>query len=351
MKKIGLLSFPTAVNQGAYLQIYALKSKTEELGCEVRVLNYRNRTHYLNELKSLFVKKNPIEIYNNLKRFITFRKAQKRLGMRNLTFDVSKLKTNDLDVVSIGADIVWNYGTPFLGHDPIYFGNALESERVISYAPSMGDSEEQKLPLYVKANINNFSHRSARDNNTKSIVNSLGLDCELVLDPTLIIDWSKHEIETYKYNFKYLLVYAFTFTEEDVDALVKYARDKNLKIVSMCFNKKLKWCDINLMNIDPLEFLYIYKKAEFVFTSTFHGLLFSLKYKRQFLLRDNKTVHNKVVTLVSLLGLQNNVLDGDVTVSEIFDRISVGIDYEKVNLILDLLIEDSIKYYSEAIHD
>lgn len=350
MKKIGLLSFPTAINHGAYLQIYALKVKVEELGHSVRILNYRNETHYRNEIKSLFFKKNPLEILYNIKRFLKFKRAQKRFHMSKLVHKSDDMKTNDLDIISIGADIVWNYETNFLGHDSIYFGKGLNSKRIISYAPSMGDSTYEKVPKYVTDNLSLFSHKSARDNNTKSIVESLSGSCELVLDPTLIVNWKDHEINTFNFDFKYILIYAFAMTDNDINAITAYAKKYDLKIVSICFNKKYSWCDVNIISIDPLEFLYVYKNSEFVFTSTFHGFLFSLKYNKNFVLRDNKTVHNKVVTLVEQLHLYDRLLSTDLSTSEILSLMDAEMDYKKINKELNLLIDKSVNYLKGAIN-
>ena len=55
--KIGILSFPSACNHGAYLQVYALREYLREKKYDVEVINYRNKRHYFNELKSLFLKK------------------------------------------------------------------------------------------------------------------------------------------------------------------------------------------------------------------------------------------------------------------------------------------------------
>ncbi|TDR13074.1 polysaccharide pyruvyl transferase family protein [Marinomonas communis] len=351
MKKVGLLSFPTAINHGAYLQVFALKKQLEDFGLEVKVLNYRNKRHYYNELRSLFFKKNFSVLFINLKRFYKFRKAQKRFEMSGMTFDSEDLKTKELDLVSIGADIVWNYGTPFLGYDPIYFGQGLNSKRVISYAPSMGDSDISELPDYVKNNITNFSHVSARDENTKKITEMMFQTCPLVLDPTLLINWEGYEIDAFRYSFEYILVYAFSYTESDKLAILKLAEENGLRIVSICFNEKLSWCHENIMVLDPLEFLSIYSKAKYVFTSTFHGLLFSLKYEKQFVLRDNKTVHNKVSTIIKLLDLHERVIAEDKSVDEIYGILTDEINYEKVNDTLDSLIEDSKRYLKYAIEN
>jgi hypothetical protein len=351
MKKVGLLSFPTAVNHGAYLQIFALKKQCEEFGAEVTILNYRNKTHYINELRSLFFKRKLSVLWVNFQRFMKFRKAQKRFEMSNITFDSNNLKTEKYDIVSVGADIVWNYGTSFLGHDPIYFGKGVNSKRMISYAPSMGDSNIHELPDYVKGNISSLSHVSARDENTKNIVETMLESCPLVLDPTLIIDWKEHEIDTFNYSFDYILIYAFTYTESDKSAILKLAKDNGMKIVSICFNEKLSWCDENIMVIDPLEFLSVYSKAKFIFTSTFHGLLFSLKYKKQFVLRDNKTVHNKIITIINRLDLHERVINGDESKDQVYDIFCNQIDYTKVDEKLDSLIRNSKRYLKNAIEN
>lgn len=307
-KKIGILTFPTVVNHGAYLQVFALWKHLQAEGHSVEVINYRNKRHLKNEYKALFVKKNVSNIPMNIKRFFKFKKAQERFGMKKLTTDVKSLDTSDFDIVIVGADIVWNYSTPFVGHDPIYFGKGLENKTLISYAASMGNSDVNKsIPSYVKEGVASFSSVSVRDQNSAGILEKLNFASEIVLDPCLIFDYSDYEIKP-KLKEEYLLIYAFEHTEKDISEIKEFAKSNSLKIISIGFNKKYSWCDENIMVLDPLEFLGYYSNASYVFTSTFHGILFAIKYNKKFAIRMNFTIERKANTILKELKLEGQII-------------------------------------------
>jgi hypothetical protein len=317
-KRIGILSFPTACNHGAYLQVYALQKYLISEGYHVDIINYRNRRHFLNEMRSMFLKKNIITIFSNIVRYLGFRKAQKRFNMRSMVFDVNKIKSEQYDVVIIGGDIVWDYESVFIGHDPIYYGHGLSSKKIISYAASAGKASAHLAPHYVKAGVELFSAIGVRDSESLKISN-IGhetIEKKIVLDTTLIYDFDKTEFKNKKKG--YILVYAFTVTEEDRAELEDFADANNLDIFSVTFNKGYSWANKNFFNIDPLHFVYLVEHANYIYTSTFHGLLFSIKYKKQVALRNNSTINTKCSWLIENLSLKNVVISSDRNISKIF---------------------------------
>lgn len=343
-KKIGILTFPTVVNHGAYLQVFALYNVLKSEGHEVTIINYRNSQHLKNEYKALFFKKDVRNIVINIKRFFKFKDAQKRLLMSKMVTDVDKLNTNQYDIVIVGADIVWNYATPFVGRDSIYFGKGLENKFMISYAASMGNSDQNKpIPEYVKEGVKNFPCISVRDQNSINILNKLGVQGTITLDPCLIYDYSDFEILP-KTNENYILVYAFEFTENDVREIVEFAKKNVLKIISIGFNVKHNWCDENIMVLDPLEFLGCYKNAAYVFTSTFHGTLFAIKYRKQFAVRMNFTIERKVNTTLSELKLTKQVINSSV--EECWKN---KIDYSYSDEKMNEKIKHSLKFLFDSV--
>lgn len=343
-KKIGILTFPTVVNHGAYLQVFALWKHLQKEGHSVKVINYRNKKHLKNEYRALFVKKDLSNIPMNIKRFFKFKKAQKRFGMKKLITDVNKLDKSDFDIVIVGADIVWNYSTSFVGHDPIYFGKGLESKSLISYAASMGNSDVNKpIPSYVEEGVRNFACISVRDQNSSSILQKLNFESEIVLDPCLIFDYSESEIKP-KIEDKYLLIYAFEFTEKDIFEIKEFAINNSLKIISIGFNKKYSWCDKNIMVLDPLEFLGYYSKASYVFTSTFHGTLFAIKYNKTFAVRMNFTIERKVNTILKELKLESQVIDSSPILCW-----NNNIDYSYANKIMNEKISSSKLFLEKSL--
>lgn len=345
-KTVGVLSFPGVVNHGGYLQAYALIKVLKKAGYTVKYINYRNSTHLRNEYSALFIKKKLGLIFFNILRYLKFKKAQIRLDpMGKITSNINKLCIRELDVIIIGSDIVWNYQTPFLGHDKIYFGHGLDCERIVSYAPSFGNSNAMgEIPDYVQHGLlKNFQKLSVRDQNSADILSKLGLKCNIVLDPTLLYDFDE-EVRKSTHNEKYILIYAFSIPHKDQVELQDFARLNNLKIISICFNDRYSWCDSNIMVLDPLDFLVYYKNASYVYTSTFHGVLFSINFDKNFAFRNNDTVAPKVETILQELKLENQVIDGSI--SQCFEA---TINYDIVKSKLKPLRDASNNYLLDAL--
>ena len=62
------------------------------------------------------------------------------------------------------------------------------------------------------------------------------------------------------------------------------------------------------MVLDPLEFLGYYSNASYVFTSTFHGILFAIKYNKKFAIRMNFTIERKANTILKELKLEGQII-------------------------------------------
>ena len=91
------------------------------------------------------------------------------------------------DVVVVGSDEVWNLFHPWYGAHPLFFGDRIKSERLISYAATFGNYPASAgLPQEWTDELLNFDWLSVRDDNSRRIVeNATGLEPQLVLDPAL----------------------------------------------------------------------------------------------------------------------------------------------------------------------
>lgn len=61
--------------------------------------------------------------------------------------------------------------------------------------------------------------------------------------------------------------------KEHQQFIKRYAKDNKLKTVAVCMSQT--WCDINI-NCNPLEFNTYIANASCVYTTTFHGSIFTL---------------------------------------------------------------------------
>ena len=72
----------------------------------------------------------------------------------------------NFDAIIVGSDEVWNYGD-HKSFNAIKFGQGLACKKLISYAPSIGNSDLNNIPHIVSDGLKRFNHLSARDVNTK----------------------------------------------------------------------------------------------------------------------------------------------------------------------------------------
>lgn len=94
----------------------------------------------------------------------------------------------------------------------------------------------------------------------------------------------------------FLRCYALYNLTADQGLDVQVINYKKLQIVSVgnCHAR----ADINLLTIDPFQWLVLIRKAQFVVSSSFHGIVFSVKFMKQFISSPNKAGYNKISSLL-----------------------------------------------------
>ena len=86
------------------------------------------------------------------------------------------------------------------------------------------------------------------------------------------------------------------------------------------------------------EFLSLVKYAEFIVTNSFHGIIFSVQYKRPFVTFSREQCNTKIVELLELFGITEHMLIGGT------DRCGTYIDFDMVHARIDKEREISQKF-------
>ena len=347
--KIGILTFHNAINPGAYAQTFALMNIIKNFVHEVEIINYIRPTATFLYLLNIFLNKNPTGVFLRAKRHLKYRTCQKRFNLNPKNFVISsmKLKTDKYDVVIVGSDCVWSYQRLLMGPGRIFFGIGLHPEKkLLYYAASCTANIDDIPPNFVIDGLKKFSTISVRDKNSKDIVKKyVGVDAEIVLDPTFLFDFSGYEILPKAKD--YLLVYAVDqLNDSQIKQIKNFAMQKNIQLIAI--HHKLKWCDKNVIAVDPFEWMGYFKNATYVVTTTFHGTIFSIKYNTNFCVVDNSRIHNKTQTILSELNLQNRVISNNNSIENIFNN---KIDYNMVNSKLNFLKNKSLNFLKMALKE
>ena len=127
---------------------------------------------------------------------------------------------------------------------------------------------------------------------------------------------------------------------------IRYAKEHGLAVYGAgeC-DKRYSEITVNLM---PFEWVEMFRNAEFVFTGTFHGAVFSILNRRQFkVYLTNESRIKKVTALLEELGIQNREMDSKFE----FDLESMKneINYDAVYRVINEKRQSSKQYLKDAI--
>lgn len=238
--------------------------------------------------------------------------------------------------VVCGSDQIWNpinlkmqvYMLEFVPH----------IVRRIAYAPSFGvDALPERLISVYKKRISNIEFLSVREESGCRIAMQLGRpDAIQCLDPTLVTNESNwlDFAKSGKYDFSkpYIFCY-FLGTREIGREIAAYIRDATgCVIVNLPHFKTYVRCDENFADIDlydvnPVDFISLIAKATYVITDSFHGTVFSTVFRKNFYCVERHDASSKVNTnnrlhsYLNLLGLENRLINNLNDLKEDFDSI------------------------------
>lgn len=359
--KIGLVSVYTGYNYGSKLQAYAMQKILEGYGYSVDMINYNPRYDYRIHvvlkklvLKIIKRKKGKVIDCEELKRQIDIRKyAISSFDVNyNLIKEIrgyNRLRkiTSNYDLFVCGSDQLWSeilYPTGF--YNLAFVG---EKKKTISYAASFGTEKisETNKKGYIKF-LKKIDYISVREQSAQKIVKELsGRNCKLVLDPTLLYGKSRWEIEitkisTQSYCSKYIFCY-FLGNNPDHRIFAKNLSNvTGMPIIDLPYMKDYCECDRNfsefkLFDVNPLQFVKIISKAEYVCTDSFHGTAFSILFNKKFFVAEryskssNESTNTRIYSLLSMLDLEARLMPTNANLELVRNLSLEVIDYNDVN--------------------
>ncbi len=347
-KKIGIITFHNAKNYGAALQSYALCNFINK-ECEdtyAEVINYQCK--YLDDFYD------PKFAYNNslkgkIKRFL----AKTKLTNRNKSFDefvekniplskecdTSNIKDMDYDIYLAGSDMLWHWHDTDNGSyfDDNYFLKFVsDNYKKNSYAASFGTDEiPEKYNNYYSQMLGDFNNISVREESGVKFVNKLtGKKAECHVDPTLLIDvneWKK--IEKKPSESGYVLLYEVGSITETMRETAEYIAKKNNKKLIILLSEYNPIRSKGIFGYSPNEFLGWFDSADYIITNSFHGLVFSIIFHKQFLVEVNSWIkNNRAIELMKRLKLDNRTIDEHTNIDETIEWKNVDNKVEKFRI-------------------
>ena len=234
------------------------------------------------------------------------------------------------------------------------------SVKRIAYAPSFAiKAYPIELKNDLKNNLRRFNAISVREKTGIIICKDVGADAKLVLDPTLLLTklvYDRIAITT-KYR-RYAFVYHVNieksqeifwkeckkFNEKSgLLSIATYANPIEGITMEMLFGANYLYPTIG-------EWIGLIKHAEYVLTSSFHGMVFSILYHKPFAvcLRKESTFagNDRVTDLLDSLGLKDRIITNGDQLNIILCKY---INWEKIEEKLQKYRENSIDFLKYSV--
>lgn len=367
--KVGIITMHKVINFGSALQAYALQKKVEDSGCEADIIDYKypNAVHKDNHgfiMKSinylLHCIKCAVMGFPNIRQALRYRKFWRdyfHLSPRHYNTE-QDLKVNcpEYDIYMTGSDQVWN--SRFTKSDSSFLLEfVVNGKKKCSYSSSFAfdDIPDEYIYLFER-NLPKYDKISVREESgvrlVKGIINK---DVPVVCDPTLLLtddEWSDFSkgarIYTREpYVLAYILAYSFN-PFPDVDYIVEEIQRKTgLKVIYLDAGRRdyFKPNSIVVKDAGPKEFVSLFKNAKFVITSSFHGTVFSINFKKPFysIIKEGNP-DSRIMSILRITGLESRgICANEKEVS------SNNFDYAKAEDRLEKFRCYSIKYLEECL--
>ena len=349
--KIGILTHHSINNYGAFLQCWALQEKVKSLfpSDEVFIINYTIAKQDIINIGGFFRfypgSETPVSWLNKITQPLIFSKTRKKyLHLTKNVHSAEGINSLGLDCIIIGSDEVWNYLDP-KSFFTVKYSDGLDCKRIVAYAPSTGKASGTDAPESVIKAMRGFTALSARDRGAQVLCeNALGVTPQIVCDPTFLTrtpDINNEKIRALTEKPYILFYYCNGIPGQLKKRIVENAHQKGLRVLGAGEYDKL-YSDMSV-RLTPFEWVELFRRAEYVYTGTFHGVVFSILNRKNF--RVFASIESRVRKINALLhqfGISDRSLTEDL--EEIED-----IDYQKVYEYIDNLRATSSSYLQRAV--
>ena len=357
--KIGILTYHRSHNYGALLQGIALREVLVRAGHQVTFIDYWPAYH--RDMYALF----SFHWLISLKGF-----GKKLIYLKNCFYNYSvqkKRKSNfdtfiseyiepytssldeSYDVIIHGSDQIWRKQPEINAYNPVYFGmHDIKAKKLVSYAASMGilpqnDSEKAVLKDY----ISHLDCISVREESLQKLVMGLGFhNVNQNVDPTflLIQEYWVNKFKLVKNDKPYALYYKI-MNSFDTQEVRQYTKSKGLNLKVIHSKARCAESEENITTASPLQFLQLIYGANFVFTSSFHGLVFALIFHKPFYASFTKNA-DRAMSLLKQCDLEHRLVSPNASIPSV----EKTIDFSKVDRVLEGLRELSMDYLEESLY-
>ena len=345
MKKTRTLTFHFPINNGAFLQAYALQRVLiEQCSVDNEIIDYRspNQEATYSIIQPMRRKsdviKNAFSLlhYGKLKcRQQSFYRMQRdflRMTERVTADEQVYRLAEEADLNIVGSDQVWN--TSISACTPAFFLPGVRAKK-ITYATSMGSRASIDLIAKYVADIKEFEALGVREPTVLPVLDFYDKEKTIVLDPTLLLEKSDYSrlYTSSPTKKKYILLYSMRFSTELLKNVKRIADAMGLTVIVPFTTYKavncLKYHFRLVYDASPDVFLDLVDNAELVLTNSFHGTAFSVIYGKKFF---------------HICDLKDGLEQRDDRIDDLLDALQIDRNVSSKTDISDIIGADDIPY-------
>lgn len=345
--KVGIITlYYKNYNFGGLLQSYALPYYLNSKGVNCEQIAFDRSKKYINSTKLCKYKKNPLKFLkkildiickkseNIISKVILGKKLQRRLDnfkkfesyiphSNKIYNEENILNVNKIyDIFICGSDVVWSGAIS----PKIATLEFVEQEKKkFSYAASSTANNLSTEWFELFGNyISKLDKVGVREKNMENFLRVMGIESKTVIDPTLLLnanDWNKIAICP-STEEPYILCYLLGDSIAQRNIIKEFANDKKLLLITIPYIRDnsfrvcdYKFGDLQDTNSGPAEFVGLIKNAEYVITDSFHAIVFSIIYHKEFYVferLDGKLNHSaRLSNILNEFQLQDRLVKYD----------------------------------------
>jgi hypothetical protein len=301
--KIAILTWLHNGNFGTVLQAFALQRHLRTEGYDVQNIDLLPTV--VQKTWNLIRQGNPPELFlekwagyrakkacpdkaslkRRTERINVFLKENLNLTKRYSRFSDLKKLSCAYDTYICGSDQIWS---PTYFSPSYFFDFVKEDKKRISYACSFGVTVmPPKKAERTRKLLDRFYAISVREKTGSSIVRKLlGTDVAVNIDPTMLLSAEEWEpiVRERLISEEYMFCYFLSFNKEYWEKAIKIAKEKRLRVVFVPTTKESYAIDgICVADAGPSEWVSLIKYATIVATDSFHGCVFSIIHRKNFM--------------------------------------------------------------------
>ncbi len=358
---IAILTQPLMANYGGILQNYALQQVLIQLGHRPITIEQQ---YVIKETPLFCIPKRAISKYV-LRRKINILE-EKAINKRELLLrsklypfiakninrvhfkDWNSINISEFDAIIVGSDQVWRpeYNSGILDKMFLSFIPNNSNIKRISYAASFGSDEwefSEQQTINSRDFIKHFDAISIReDSGIKLFKDYIGGNATQVLDPTLLLTIEQYcELcATVQKQDDCLCAYMLDINEAEYDELKLLASRKGLKLKIFSADED---CTLTVE-----QWLATFRDAKLIITNSFHGIVFSIIFNKDFYYLYHPTRGiSRITSLFRGLNIPQNRIKNNI--SEIPHTDTILLDWCEINSLLLNQKQHSIKFLINAL--